>query len=124
MIFFSRGSHGRNRNRGRGPNNFWHMGNKRLIFSIHFDVDSEEFNHLLQIGFLNLAGQGAFHPYPRHERPLYQHHPNISNVHVPPYVSLQLEVPVNDDWEDIVQHASVDHGGWPTMSLPLLPPPL
>jgi hypothetical protein len=123
MSFFNRGSHGRGRNRGKGQNNFWQRGNKRLRFSIHFDVDSEEFNQLLQTGFLNLAGQGAFHPYPRPERPPYQHHPSISNVHVPPHVSLQPKVPVNDGWEDIVQHAPVHHGGWPTVSLPLQPPP-
>jgi hypothetical protein len=67
MGFFGRGSGGRgNMGRGRRPNDFW--GKKRLHFSIHFDVDYEEFNQLLQTGFLNLAGQGAFQPCPPLER--------------------------------------------------------
>jgi hypothetical protein len=43
MSFFSRGSGGKgNRGRGRRPSDSW--GNRRLHFSIHFDVDYEEFN--------------------------------------------------------------------------------
>jgi hypothetical protein len=73
MRFFSRGSHnrkGNNRGRGLGP---WKRGNKRLRFSIHFDADSEEFNQLLQTGFLNLVGQQAYRPPPIPENP----HPSI-----------------------------------------------
>jgi hypothetical protein len=99
MSFFSRGSGGRgNRGRGRRPNDFW--GNKRLHFSIHFDVDSEEFNHLLQTGFLNLAGKGAFQPHPPPARPSLQPHPNISGIHVSPHVSLPPEIPTNNGWND------------------------
>jgi hypothetical protein len=59
MSFFSRGSGGRgNRERGRRPNELW--GNKRLHLSIHFDVEYEEFNQLLQTSFLNLADKGIF----------------------------------------------------------------
>jgi hypothetical protein len=63
MRFFSRGSNrGGNRGRrGRMPNVFWQQGrHKRMIFSIHFDVDSEEFNQLVQTGYLNLGGHPTF----------------------------------------------------------------
>jgi hypothetical protein len=36
------------------------MGHKKLRFSIHFDVDSNEFQQLIQTGHLNLGGQHAF----------------------------------------------------------------
>jgi hypothetical protein len=39
------------------PNVFWQQGrHKKMRFSIHFDVDSEEFNQLVQTGYLNLGG--------------------------------------------------------------------
>jgi hypothetical protein len=50
MRFFSRGiNKGGNRGnrwrRGRMTNSFWkQVSHKRMRFSIHFDVDSEEFN--------------------------------------------------------------------------------
>jgi hypothetical protein len=123
MIFFSRGSHGRgNRGRGRRPNDFWQGGNKRLHFSIHFDVDSEEFNQLLQTGFLNLAGQRAFQNHPAPERPPLQPHHSISGIPVQPHVSLPPEIPANDGWNDVVNPPQKAHG-WPTVSLPLPPPP-
>jgi hypothetical protein len=66
MSFFSRGNN-RSGNRGnRGnkrkiPNAFGQRGrNKRMRFSIHFDVNSEEFNQLVQTGYLNLAGHPTF----------------------------------------------------------------
>jgi hypothetical protein len=71
-------------------------GNKRLLFSIHFDVDLEEFNKLLQNGFLNLAGKIAFRPPLSHEQPPLHPHPNISSILVDPNVSLPPEAPVND----------------------------
>jgi hypothetical protein len=87
MSFFNRGSGGRgNRGRGRRPNEFW--GNKRLCFFIHFDVDLDEFNHLLQIGFLNLAGQGAFQPRLPPERPFYQPHNSLYGIPIQPHVSM------------------------------------
>jgi hypothetical protein len=53
MSFFSKGSRGNNRGRGKRPNMVWQEGRK--IFSIHFDVDFEEFNKLVQIGLLELG---------------------------------------------------------------------
>jgi hypothetical protein len=63
MIFFSRGSHGRN-NRGMGN---WNRRHRRPRFSIHFDVDPQDFNQLFQVGSFNLVGHGILHPRP--ERP-------------------------------------------------------
>jgi hypothetical protein len=58
MNFFNRGRRGNNRGRGKRPNMLWKEGrNKKLIFSIHFDVDSEEFNQLVQTGHLDLGGK-------------------------------------------------------------------
>jgi hypothetical protein len=54
--------------------------NKRLRFSVHFDAKSEEFNQLLQIDLLNIAGQGYFNPPPPPIRPPLQPHPNITNI--------------------------------------------
>jgi hypothetical protein len=62
MSFFSRGGSrsGNRGRRGRFPNNFWQPGrHKKLIFSIHFDIDSDEFQQLIQIGYLNLGKQHA-----------------------------------------------------------------
>jgi hypothetical protein len=53
---------------------------KRLCFSIHFDVDSKEFNQAITDGFLNLAGRGAFHPNPPPERPFHQPHNSLSGI--------------------------------------------
>jgi hypothetical protein len=37
---------------------FWQQGrHKRIRFSIHFDADLDEFNQLVQTGYLNLGGQ-------------------------------------------------------------------
>jgi hypothetical protein len=63
MSFFSRGSN-RGGNRGKKeeecPNVFWQQArHKRMRFSIHFDVDSDEFNQLVQTSYLNLGGQPA-----------------------------------------------------------------
>jgi hypothetical protein len=64
--FFNKGSHVRN-NRGRGN---WNRGPRRHIFSIHFDVNPQELNHLFQDRFLNWIGNGIFHPRPK--RPPFQ----------------------------------------------------
>jgi hypothetical protein len=67
MSFFNRGSNrgGNKGRRGRGPNTFWQPGgHKKLRFSIHFDVDSDEFQQLIQTGHLNLGGQHAL-PQPQ-----------------------------------------------------------
>jgi len=123
MSFFSRGSHGRGRNKGRVWNNFWQRGNMRPRFSIHFDVDTQELNQLLQTGFFKLVFQGALHPHHIPKRPPYQPHPSILNVRVPPHVSLQLEVSVNNGWEYFLQHHVCHHDGYPTLYLPFPPPP-
>ena len=45
-----------------------------MRFSIHFDVDLDEFNQLLQIGYLNLGGQPTLpHPPAPPSAPLQQH---------------------------------------------------
>ena len=89
---------------------FWKEGiNKKIKNLINFDVDSEEFNQLLQTRFLNLSRQGDFQPRPPPEIPPLQPHPNISGILVPPLVSLPPEIPPNDGWNEIVnppQHQS------------------
>jgi hypothetical protein len=91
IIFFSRGGHGRRRNNigtGLGP---WKRGKKRLIFSLHFDADSEEFNQLMQTGFLNLAGQQAYRPPLIPNNP----HPSIS-IPIQNHVFAPLVSPEHD----------------------------
>jgi hypothetical protein len=116
MRFFSRGSSGQNK-RGRGNSN---RGHRRPIFSIHFDVDPQELNQLFQVGFFNWVGHGIIHPQPK--IPPFQPPPNIPHIPVPPHVSLQLEVPTNDGWQEIINQLVSHHRGWHTMSLPLPPP--
>jgi hypothetical protein len=62
MSFFSRGSNrggnkgnrGDRGRRGRIPNVLWEPGrHKKIIFSIHFDVDSKEFHLLIRTGHLD-----------------------------------------------------------------------
>jgi hypothetical protein len=76
------------------PNVFWKQGrHKRMRFFIHFDVDSEEFNQLVQTGYLNLGGKPAF---PQSRAPLsapLQPHPNIVDFLEP------LFQPINDGWD-------------------------
>jgi hypothetical protein len=91
MSFFSQGSHGRG-NRGRGN---WNQGPRRLKFSIHFDVDSEELGQFFHAGFLNWIGQGIVQPRP--ERPPFQAL-QAPGIPVPPHVSLQPKVHENDGW--------------------------
>jgi len=97
MIFFSRGIYNKgnkdNRRNGgnwnSGKNIGWQKGiNKRFIFYIHFDGDYEQFNQLLQIGFLNLVGQGTVKPPPPPVRPPLQPYPSIVGVLVQPHVSM------------------------------------
>jgi len=74
----NRDNMGNRRNWNIGQNVGWKRGrNKRLRFSIHFDVDSKEFNQLLQTGFLNLTRQGNFQP-----------HHNIVGIPLETYVSM------------------------------------
>jgi hypothetical protein len=115
MRFFSRGSHGRG-NRGRGN---WNRGPRRPRFSIHFDVDSQELGQLFQARFFNWIGQGVVQPRP--ERPPFQY-PQAPGILVSPHVSLQLEVPENYRWQDIVHPTVSQHHGWPNLSLPAPPP--
>jgi hypothetical protein len=99
MSFFSRGIHGRN-NRGRGN---WNRGPRRPRFSIHFDADPQELNHLFQDGFFNWIGQGVVQPRP--ERPPFQPQ-HVPGIPVPPHVSLQPEVPENDGWKRLFTQQS------------------
>jgi hypothetical protein len=119
MSFFNRGSNGRGANRGRGN---WQRGHRRTRFSIHFDVDPWELNQLFQARFFNLVGHGILQP--RLERPPFQSHQIVFGIRVPLHVSMQPELPTNDGWQEIVHQPTAHHHGWPTMSLPLLPPPL
>jgi hypothetical protein len=122
MSFFNRGSGGRgNKGRGRRPNYF--RGNKRLHFLIRFDVDSKKFNQLLQISFLNLAGQRDFQPRPPLEIPPLHSHPSIYGIPVQPHVSLPPEIPANDGWNEIINPPSHQAQIWSTTSFPLHPPP-
>jgi hypothetical protein len=55
MRFFNIGNRGR---RGRMSNMFWKQGrHKRMRLSIHFYVDLDEFNQLVQTSYPNLGGQ-------------------------------------------------------------------
>jgi hypothetical protein len=118
ISFVIRGSNGRGANRGKGN---WQRGHRRPRFSIHFDVDLHELNHLFQAGFFKLVGHGIFHPQP--ERPPFQPHQNFYVIRVPPHLSMQPKPPSNDGWQDIVHHPAAHHHGWPTASFPLPPPP-
>jgi hypothetical protein len=115
MSFFSRGSHGRG-NSGRGN---WNRGPRRPRFSIHVDADSQELVQLFQDGFFNWIGQGVVQPRP--ERPPFQV-PQAPGIPFPPHVSLQPEVPENDEWKEIVHPIVSQHHGWPNLSLPPPPP--
>jgi hypothetical protein len=117
MSFFSRGSHGRN-NRGRGN---WNRGPRRPRFLRHFDVDPQELNQLFQVGVFNRIGQRVVQPRP--ERPPFQPQ-HVPGIPVPPHVSLQPEVPENDEWQEIVHPTVSQHRGWPNLSLPVTPTPV
>jgi hypothetical protein len=105
------------------PSAFGKRGrNKRTRFSIHFYDNSEEFNQLFQIDYLNLVGYPAFQqPQPPGIPPL-QSHPSIAEIpkkphmkpHVPPTNYGSRNVPANPPFGVV---------NYPTMSLPLLPPP-
>jgi len=82
-------------------------GKKILQFSINFDVDSEEFNQLLQIGFLKLAGKISFQPSPPPEGPPLRPHTSIFVITVQPHVSLPHEIPTNYGWNDVVSPPQV-----------------
>jgi hypothetical protein len=114
MSLFSKGIHGRN-NRGRCN---WNIGPIRPIFSIHFDGDPKELNHIFQDGFFNWIGKGIVQP--RQERPPF-HPQNVPGIPVPPHVSLQPEFPENDECQEIFHPVFSHHHGRPNLSLP--PPP-
>ena len=118
MHFFSNENNDRGVNRGRGNN--WQRSHRRPHFSIHFNVDPQEWNQLFQVVFFNLVDQGILQPRP--ERPPFQPHQNFYGVCVPPHVFMQPEKHVNDGWKEIVHHHVVNHHGWPivTLSFPLL----
>jgi hypothetical protein len=61
MSFFSRGSRGSRRGQGRRSNAFGQEGrNKRIRLFVHFDANSDEFNHLARTGHLFLGGNKPF----------------------------------------------------------------
>jgi len=103
MSFFSRGSKGSRRGRGRRPNVVWQEGrNKRIRFSVHFDANSKEFNQLVQNGHLSLGGQQALpQTFASANTPLQ---PHLSIVDV---TKLPQPMQENDGWEEHqVRHAS------------------
>jgi hypothetical protein len=71
--------------------------------------------------FFNLVGEGILQP--RSKRPPFEPHQNFSSIRVPPHVSMQLELPANPDWQDIIHQPVEHHHGWPTISFPF-PAPL
>jgi hypothetical protein len=83
MSFFSRGNMRSNKGgRGKRPNMFWEQGiHKKSGFSIHFDVDSNEFNQLFQTSQINLSGK-LFLPLAHPNEPLQSHH-SIMEIHEP-----------------------------------------
>jgi hypothetical protein len=99
MSFFGGGSNstgGNKGRRGRFPNTFWQPeGHKKLRLSIHFDVDLDEFQILIQTGHLNLGGQHA-----------------LSQPQVPPSVILQPQPGIVNVRESIVQP---NNGRWGNM---------
>jgi hypothetical protein len=58
---------------------------------------------------------------PRPKRPPFQD-PHAPGIIVPPHVSLQPEVPENDEWQEIVHPTVSQDRGWPNLSLPSPPP--
>jgi hypothetical protein len=48
------------------------------------------------------------------ERPPFQPQ-NIPGIPIPPYVSMQPEVPENDGWQEIVNPTISHHRGWPNL---------
>jgi hypothetical protein len=116
--FFILHSHGRG-NRGRGN---WNQGLRRPMFSIHFDVDSQELDQLFHARFFNWIGQGIVQP--RHERPPFQA-PQALNIPILPHVSLQPEVPEMMDGRRLSTRQSPNIVAGPTcpcMFLRLLTP--
>jgi hypothetical protein len=69
--------------RGRVSNMFWKQRRNKKIFSIHFDAKYEEFNQLVQIGYLNLVGHLALPQPQAPPNPPLQLHPRI-------FISLNL----------------------------------
>jgi hypothetical protein len=65
------------------------------MFSIHFDVDSQELGKLFHIRFFNWIGKGIVQPRP--ERPPFQAMKALG-IPIPLHVSLQPEVLENDGW--------------------------
>jgi hypothetical protein len=118
MSFFSRGSNDISANRDIGN---WEMGHRRPQFSIHFDVDQQELNLLFQVAFFNLVGHGILQPRPKIAP--FQPHQNVFGICVPPHVSMQPKPPSHDGWKEIFHQPISHHHNWPTVSLPLLPPP-
>jgi len=50
-------------------------------------------------------------------------HPSVSSIPIPPHVSLQQQIPVNNGQNDVVNPPQIHVNGCSTMSFPLPPPP-
>lgn len=101
MSFYSRGSSRQGRGRSNIPRGIWQHGrNKKIIFSVHFNVDYEEFNQLGTTSHIFL-GSPSIYRVP-HQSPL-QPHPNIHEIHVQN---------ANDGWEQAPSEHPDGNLGW------------
>jgi hypothetical protein len=85
-------------------------GHKKLRFSIHFDVDSDEFQQLIQTCHLNLGGQQALPQPHAAQNVIFHPHPGIVNI---------IESPVQpniDGWGNLSTNPSSGSNQW------LMPP--
>jgi hypothetical protein len=111
MIFFSRGSRGSQRKKGRRKNVFGQEGmNKRIRFFVHFDAISYEFNHLARIGNLLFGGKQAFLKPLRPLNIPLQPHPSIFGIPMHPQSDL-----ANDECETNQNKLVSRNAKWPNM---------
>jgi hypothetical protein len=111
MRFFSHGSRGSRRGKGRRINAFGkERRNKRIWFSVHFDVNSNKFNHLARTGHLFLGGKQAF---PDPMRPIsVPLQPHLSIVDIPLHPQSD---PTSDVWEMNQNKLVSENEKWPNM---------
>lgn len=116
MSFFNKRSRGNRRRWGRRPNVVRQEGrNKRIHFSIHLDVNSDDFNELIQTWCLDLGGKLAMpQPLPPPYVPL-QSHPSITDF------PKQQSHPIQDGWENNVIRPPICRINW---LISLIDPPL
>lgn len=107
MSFYSRGFGRKGKGRDNRPRVVWkHSRNKKIIFSMHSNVDSEEFNQLATTGHLflgspNVSCQPSISHVP-YQSP-FQPHPNIHEI---------LEQNFNDGWNQIPSSHPDENQGW------------